>query len=458
MKKPLVVLDIVGLSAAHLGTSTPHLSALAQRGFRAELGTVLPAVTCSAQTTMATGKPPSEHGIVGNGWYFRDLAEVWLWRQSNDLIEVPSIVDLARERDPGFTSAHLFWWYAMYAPSDWIVTPRPTYHADGRKSPDFYTDPPEIRGRIRDALGEFPLFHFWGPGADIRSTDWIGRCAEHVMRAQRPDLSLVYLPHLDYDLQRYGPQFDGVDRVLREVDEVAGRIIALAGELDMEVVALSEYGITPVSRSVSINRALRDAGLLRVHHAHNGELLDPGASRAFAVVDHQLAHVYVKDPADISSVRGLLEGLDGVDFVLDADGKREHGLDHARAGELVAVSAADAWFDYYYWLDESKAPDFARTVDIHRKPGYDPLELFIDPARPAMKARVIAKVLGKKLGLRTLMDVVPLDTSLIRGSHGRLPERPEDGPVLISSSKKHAAEKFAMTEVCDFLLASMFDG
>ncbi len=460
--KSLVLLDVVGLSAGLLGPSTPHLQSLAQSGFRAELGTVLPAVTCSAQATLLTGELPRAHGIVGNGWHFRDLAEVWLWRQSNRLVESEQVWHAARRRSQRdgldvFRCANVFWWYAIGAATDWTVTPRPAYHADGRKSPDFYTDPAELRGALREELGEFPLFHFWGPGADIRSTRWIGKAAEHLLWRHRPHLTLVYLPHLDYDLQRHGPRFAGLDRVLREVDEVAGAIIRTARELDMEVIALSEYGITAVEDSVSINRVLRAEGLLRVHDAHNGELLDPATSRAFAVTDHQIAHVYVKDADDVVTVRRLLEGVEGVDEVLDRDAQCVHGLDHPRSGELVLVSAANRWFDYRYWLDDTRAPDFARTVDIHRKPGYDPLELFIDPARPFSRARVAARVLGGKLGLRTVMDVVPLDTRLVGGSHGRLPERPEDGPVLISSSRRQATSRLAMTDVHDLLLATIFD-
>jgi predicted AlkP superfamily pyrophosphatase or phosphodiesterase len=460
--KSLVVLDVVGLSAGLLGPNTPNLMSLAESGFRAELGTVLPAVTCSAQATLLTGELPRSHGIVGNGWFFRDLAEVWLWRQSSRLLEAPRVWSAARQRSQldglgKFYCANAFWWYAMGAETDFTVTPRPTYHADGRKSPDFYSDPPELRTALRDELGEFPLFHFWGPGADIRSTRWIGKAAEHVIARHRPHLTLVYLPHLDYDLQRFGPAFDGIDQALRDVDEVAGGIIRTARELEMEVVVLSEYGITSVDSSVSINRVLRSEGLLRVHHAHNGELLDPATSRAFAVSDHQVAHVYVQDADDVAPVRRLLEAVEGIDAVLDRDAQSEHGLDHPRSGELVAVSAANRWFDYYYWLDDARAPDFARTVDIHRKPGYDPLELFIDPARPFAKARIAAKLVGKKLGFRTLMDVVPLDTRLVGGSHGRLPERPEEGPVLLSSSRKQATSRLAMTEVHDLLLATMFD-
>jgi predicted AlkP superfamily pyrophosphatase or phosphodiesterase len=183
------------------------------------------------------------------------------------------------------------------------------------------------------------------------------------------------------------------------------------------------------------------------------EYLDPWASRAFAVADHQLAHVYVKDPADVDAVSKLLRNVDGVAEVLDAEGKQRAGLDHERAGELVAVAEADSWFTYYYWLDDERAPDYARGVEIHRKPGYDPAELFFDPADRWVKPRAASYLLRKKVGLRYAMRVVPLDPSIVRGSHGRLPDSPEDGPVFLSSDPALAPEgPVAATAVRDLLL------
>lgn len=455
--RSLVVVNLAGLSPQMVDERMPRLQALASDGFQAELGTVLPAVTCSAQATMLTGCLPREHGIVGNGWYCRELSEILMWKQSNHLVGAEKVWERGRARSGDFTCAKLFWWYNMYSGVDWSVTPRPSYHADGRKSPDFYAQPPELRDSLKLELGEFPLFNFWGPLSGIRSSEWIGRCAEQVIGIHHPTLTLVYLPHLDYDLQRYGPVFPGLDENLREVDRVAGGIIAAARQKDMEVIVLSEYGITPVNTSIPINRALRETGLLKVHRAHNGELLDAGASEAFAVSDHQVAHVYVSRKENLPSVKRLLEGLPGIEEVLDGDGKAAHGLDHPRSGDLVAVAEAGSWFDYHYWVDDAEAPDFARTVDIHRKPGYDPLELLLDPGRPLLKLRLGMKSLAARAGFRTLMNCVPLETGLLGGSHGRLPSNPAEGPVLISSSRKHAAAKLEMTEVSDHLLATIFD-
>jgi len=452
---PLVVINVVGLTPALLGEHTPHLNALAADGFRAELGTVLPAVTCTAQATMLTGHLPRGHGIVANGWYFRELAEVRFWHQANLLVGMPKVWEVARDREAGFTSANLFWWYNMYSTVDWSVTPRPVYPADGRKIPAIYSEPTELARHLASELGDFPFFDFWGPKAGIRSSEWIARAARATFDRHHPDLTLVYLPHLDYNLQRLGPHDPAIAADLRAVDRVAGALIDHCRGQGAEVVVVSEYGITAATGCLHINRALREAGLLRVQETVAGELLDAGASRAFAVADHQVAHVYVREREEIAKVKAILERGDGIERVLDAEGKRAAGLDHERAGDLVAVAAPGHWFTYYYWLDDAKAPDFARTVDIHRKPGYDPAELFLDPDLPLVKGRIAWRLAQKRLGMRYLMDVIPLRADLVKGTHGRLPDRPEDGPVLLCSNREGACERMAMTDVRDFLLAQL---
>lgn len=452
----LLVVNVVGLTRDLL-RHTPRIAAVGRDGFSATLGTILPAVTCSAHATLLTGRLPREHGIVANGWYFRDLAEVWLWRQSNHLVQGEKVWHAARRRfGAGFTVAQMFWWYNMYADVDWSATPRPIYPADGRKIPSIYCEPPELKDALSAELGAFPLFNFWGPTADIASSRWIAQATRSVIDRHAPTLALCYLPHLDYDLQRHGPDGPEAVAAAQEIDVVAGDLIEHARSRGYRVIVLSEYGIEPVRDGVHINRALREAGLLRAQKVDTGwELLDAGASEAFAVADHQIAHVYVKDPARVGQVKALLEGLDGVDRVLDAAGKAEVGLDHERSGELVAISAPDRWFTYYYWLDDALMPDFARTVDIHRKPGYDPVELFVDPQLKAVKVRVGLRLLQKKLGLRYYMDVIPLDARLVKGSHGRLPARRERGPVLLSTEKIGAADHLEMTAVHDLMLETM---
>jgi predicted AlkP superfamily pyrophosphatase or phosphodiesterase len=455
---PTLVLNVVGLTPALIGDHTPKLEAFRDAHALRPLTTVLPAVTCSVQTTFVTGRLPREHGVVGNGWYFRDLAQVWLWRQSNHLVYGDKIWDEAKRRDPSFTTAKLFWWYNMYSSADISITPRPMYTADGRKLPDVYTEPPELRAELTRELGTFPLFNFWGPRADITSSSWIAHSAERVVEKSAPTLTLVYLPHLDYDLQRFGPNDPRISRALGEIDAVCGELFELARRKNLRVVVLSEYGITEVSGAIHVNRALREAGLLRVREELGLEQLDAGASRAFAVADHQVAHVYVRDPRDLPQVRALCEKLDGVERVLDDAGKREAGLDHERSGELVLVSRADRWFSYYFWLDDARAPDYARTVDIHLKPGYDPVELFIDPKLSFPMLKVGRRLLARKLGFRNLLDVTSLDASLVKGSHGRLTDRPEDGPLLMSSVPELLPQgSVNATDVRDLLLRHVFD-
>ncbi len=451
--KRLLVLDVVGLTPRLLA-HMPRLSALRDAGAGARLDTVLPAVTCSVQSTLLTGVPPADHGVVGNGWYFRELGDVLLWRQHNRLVGGEKVWQAARALRPGYTVANVCWWYAMGADVDWTVTPRPVYYADGRKEPDCYTHPASLHDELTGRLGPFPLFHYWGPTAGIVSSRWIVDAARHLNRTHRPDLNLVYVPHLDYDLQRYGPDSRRARGAAAELDRTLAPLLDEARRDGVTVVVLSEYGITPVSRPVDINRALRRAGLLAVHTQDGMEYLGPWTSRAFAVADHQVAHVYVRDPADLPRVQELLHGLDGVAEVLDERGKKEHGLDHERAGELVAVARPEAWFTYYYWLDDARAPDFARTVEIHRKPGYDPAELNFDHNAPvAARRRAVTALARKKLGLRYTMNVVPLDGSRVRGSHGRLPDDPRDAPVLlVSDPRAPLREAVAATEVKDLLL------
>jgi predicted AlkP superfamily pyrophosphatase or phosphodiesterase len=433
---PTLVILVVGLTPALVGPHTPNLQRLATQGGLRSLQTVVPAVTCTVQSTLVTGLLPQGHGCVANGWYFRDLAEVMLWRQSNRLVSGEKIWDAAKRRDPDFTCAKMFWWYNMYASADWSATPRPMYPADGRKIPDHYTFPADLHDELDARLGTFPLFKFWGPLADIESSAWIARATAHVRETRKPTLTLCYLPHLDYNLQRLEPDpaQPRIAKDLQEVDALCGELIEPAVRDGHRIIVVSEYGITPVVDAVHINRALRQAGLIRVRVERGREILDTGASPAFALADHQLAHVYVQNDARVPEVKALLEGLDGVEAVLDEESKQAHGLDHPRSGELIAIAKADRWFSYYYWLDDARAPDFARTVDIHRKPGYDPVELFVDPAIRIPHLAIGWRLLKRKLGMRTLLDVISLkDTQLVRGSHGRLPHDPDHGPLVISS-------------------------
>lgn len=447
------VLNVVGLTPALIGEHTPHLRAFRDGGAIAPITPALPAVTCTAQADYLTGVRPCEHGIVANGWYYRDTQEVRFWQQADGLVQRPRVWDIAKCRERRFTCANLFWWFAMYCGADWTVTPRPMYPADGRKVPDVWTNPPELRRELQEELGQFPLFNFWGPGASIRSTQWIARAAQRVDERFDPTLSLVYLPHLDYALQKHGPAAAQIAGELRAVDSLVGDLINHFRERGARLIVLSEYGIVPVSRPVHINRVLREAGLVRVREELGTERLDAGASRAFAVADHQVAHVYVRDPADAPRVCELLKATPGIARLLDSPDKAAAGLDHPRSGELIAMAEPDAWFTYYFWLEDRFAPDYARTVDIHRKPGFDPVELFLDPAKRAVKARIAAKLMFRRLGFSTLLDVIPLDATLVKGSHA-LATSPEQGPLVMSDRPEllGRATPVASTQVCDVIL------
>lgn len=457
---PLLVLNVAGLTRELL-TRFPqrakNMVTLASEGGSCPLAPVLPAVTCPVQATFLTGLLPREHGVVGNGWYYRDLARVHFWEQSNALVQGEKLWQTGKQRDRNFTSAQLFWWFNMHSGNDVAVTPRPAHKADGSLISLTYTDPPQLAHELDAAYGRFPLFKFWGPDAGIEASQWIEQCTLHVLRQFSPTLTLAYLPHLDYNLQRLGPDDLRIGDDLEAVDQVVGRLVEAARAKGMQVVILSEYGMTQVDGAVHINRVLRRAGYLRAQEQADWELLDCGASRAFAVADHQVAHVHVRDGEDALAVKHLLEKTPGVERVLDQEAICEAGLDHSRAGELVAVSAADKWFTYYYWEDDAKAPPWAHEVDIHSKPGYDPVELFLDPRAHLVVPRILGRLALRKLGFWvTVMDFIPFDAMLVRGSHGRLPEKPEAGPVLITSARYAAPERMAATEVKGYLLKLLF--
>jgi predicted AlkP superfamily pyrophosphatase or phosphodiesterase len=447
------VINVVGLTPPLIGANTPRLQSFQAAGACASIRPTLPAVTCAAQATYLTGARPAEHGIVGNGWYFRDECEIRFWRQSNRLVQRPKIWERAREADAGFTCANMFWWYNMYSSVDLAVTPRPMYPADGRKLPDVWASPESLRGRLQAELGQFPLFQFWGPGSSITSSKWIADATRLVDEWHDPTLTLVYLPHLDYSLQKDGPESPRIAAELRAIDTLCGELIDHFQAHGAAVVVLSEYGIRSVRRPIHLNRLLREQGLLAVRDEMGHELLDAGVSRAFAVADHQIAHVYVNDPDCLTQVREILERTPGVAEVLDERGKRAQGIHHERAGELVAVAEPDAWFSYYYWLDDARAPDFARTVEIHRKPGFDPVELYLDPSMSLPKLRIGATLLKRKLGFRTLLDVIPLDASLVSGSHGRVTTEETESPLLMTNRAELLhRQQLDATDVHDVLL------
>jgi predicted AlkP superfamily pyrophosphatase or phosphodiesterase len=456
--QPLLLLNTLGLTSRLL-PHAPRLHALAQAGWSRPLREVLPAVTCTVQATFLTGQTAQGHGVVGNGWLYRDTGEVRFWQQSNRLIQAEPLYFTARrraaERGRAFRCAKLFWWFNQGAAVDLSVTPKPHYGADGNKIFDILGTPAGLAERLKRSLGAFPFSTFWGPMAGLPCTAWIARCGAEVLKSERPDLTLVYLPHLDYDTQRLGPQQCDLPRLVKELDASCEPLLDAARALGAQVWVVNEYTHVPVSRAVEPNRALRRAGLLSVRDGPFGETLDTFESRAFAVCDHQIAHVYVNDPADLPRVRDVIASLPGVANVAGGEGRAALGLDHPRAGELVALPEGDAWFAYPYWLDDRRAPDYARTVNIHAKPGYDPCELFFDPKLRFPKLRAARRLLRKKLGFRTLFDVVPLDASLVKGSHGLPVSDPLDRPVMIGTSAAPGEAEMPMTSVRDVILAAL---
>ena len=454
-----VVLNIVGLSQNVIcPDKTPFLFKYQNKHHSTVIEPSFPAVTCTAQANYYTGEFPSHHGIVGNGWYFRDECEVKFWRQSNHLVQSKKIWDVAFEKDRDFSCANLFGWYNMHSSVDYAVTPRPIYRADGLKLPDIYTEPMHLRDSLTEELGEFPLFHFWGPMTSRRSSAWIADAAKIVEMRYNPTLSLIYLPHLDYCLQKFGPDLDKIGSDLLEIDAICEDLVRFYQDHGAKVILLSEYGISPVDTCVPINKVLREYNFITVREELGKEILIPGASKAFAVADHQIAHVYVQDKNNLQDVKDLLNHTPGIGLVIDAEKKGHFHLNHKRSGELIAVANPHAWFSYPYWLDDAKAPDFARTVDIHRKPGYDPLELFLDPKIKYPKAKIIQTLAKKKLGMRYLMDVIPLETSLIKGSHGHLPETNGEKPLVIADDLLfNSTRPFQSTDVFDLLYYSLFE-
>lgn len=434
MPRHVVLLSIPGLRERDLALM-PRLAGLAAlQGAVVPLTPSFPCVTCPVQANLTTGVGPDRHGVVANGFYYRDKGEVEMWTAWNECIQAPQIWDLLHQHDPALTSAVWFPLHSKGAGADFICTPAPIHNPDGSESLWCYTRPTELYGELRDALGHFPLMHFWGPLANIKSTDWIVDSAVVGARKFHPRFSYIYLPHLDYAAQKEGPDSPRAAAALGELDAAIGRLIDgyhAAGLDDLVWLAASEYTITPVSRAAYPNRLLREAGLLSLTTVDGRELLDPSTSRAWALVDHQFAHVFVREAADVPRAAAALARDPAIERVLVGEDRRAIGLDHPRSGEIVVIAHPDAWLAYYWWLDDALAPPFARSVDIHRKPGYDPVELCFDPATRS----------------------IPLDATLIRGSHGYPATDPQRRGCLVTSSAAAVdSPTLRDVDICDVVL------
>ncbi|MCB2180972.1 MAG: alkaline phosphatase family protein [Desulfobulbaceae bacterium] len=417
-KKRVVVIDVVGLSCSHLEQreAIPNISALSDSGISCNMKPPFPALTLPAQATLTTGLSPSQHGVVANGFYFPENFQVSFWEQACSLVQGKPVWQQIREENSDLSTALLFMQNSLFADCKVVMTPKPMHTEDGLV-PWCYSKPVGFYEEVCRDIGEFPLYHYWGPRAGIESSRWIADAALKTLEIHGPDLMFVYLPHLDYSCQKFGPGSSEVMAELTRIDHEVGRIVAGVDALGLRdetvFVVLSEYAFSTVVDAVPLNRILRQHNLLHVREIRGKEYLDFELSPAFAMVDHQIAHIYIKDGFK-KEVGAVLEKEDGIEMLLQGDGdKKLYNIDHGRAGDIIAVSKRDRWFSYYWWLDDRYAPDFSGKVDIHRKPGYDPLELFFDPETRK----------------------IPQDTKLIRGSHGYPPRAEEDFVPLIINGK-----------------------
>ena len=440
--KHVIVLNIVGLSPEHLlmDDVLPNITGLLKNGLMAPLRPSFPAVTCSVQSSIATGHYPEEHGIIANGLFIKDEFRIAFWEQASSLVQKKRVWDIVKERRPELKTALLFWQNSLYANSDIVVTPRPLHTENGLVQ-WCYSKPVGYYEEIVEATEPFDLKHYWGPLASFKSSEWIANAAVYTLKKHKPNLMFVYLPHLDYSCQRFGLEQQSLKQELKNVDDLVGQILKAIDDNGMRedttIIGLSEYPFYDVSSSLSPNLILRDRGFLSVRKIGGKEYLDLECSRAFAMVDHQMAHIYVNNSEDIERVRKLFLETEGIKYVFGQDEKKEYQIASSRSGDLIIVSDEDKWLNYYYWNSLELAPDFAFTVDIHNKPGYDPLELFFDPET----------------------KTISLDTKLIKGSHGFPSSTGDKMAAFFISGEKTEFEKKDVFETIDIapLIFSLLD-
>jgi predicted AlkP superfamily pyrophosphatase or phosphodiesterase len=436
MPEYVILLSVPGLRRQDLA-HMPRLAALTAGGDQAELAPTFPAVTCTVQASMTTGAPPSEHGVIANGFYWRDRQAVEMWTTPNECVDRTQIWDTLHEQAPGVTSAVWFPLHAKHCGADYVCLPAPVHNPDGSESLWCYTKPEMLYGDFLAKLGHFPLMNYWGPLAGIKSTEWIVSSAIQAAEQFRPNFFYLYMQHLDYAPQKFGPESAETRQALADLDAELGRLIdgfaAAYGDAKPLWLVASEYVITPVDHVLYPNRLLRQGGLLEVKEVDGGELIDFEQSRAWALADHQFSHVFVRDrdAVTIAKVKDMFTGQPGVAEVFEPKDAPQYDLNHERSGDVVVVSEPHSWQAYYWWFDDARAPKFARTVDIHRKPGYDPVEMFFDPATRG----------------------IPLDATLVKGSHGAPANDPSQRGVLLSSQKGVFVEgPTADTDVAEIVL------
>jgi predicted AlkP superfamily pyrophosphatase or phosphodiesterase len=434
MPKNVVLLTIPGLREKDL-ENMPKLQKLVAGGTRSALSNNFPAVTWPAQANMLTGKLPDNHGVIANGFYWREEQKVEMWTAWNKTIQSPQIWDLLHQKSSAITSAAWFPMLSKGCGADYICMPAPIHNPDGSEELWCYTQPQDFYKDLLEPLQHFPLQNFWGPIANIKSTQWIADSAGLAAHKFQPNFFYIYLPHLDYAAQKLGPDSELAITAVTELDEVIGSLEADFNHAyqQQEIVwmIVSEYVITDVNHVSYPNRLLRDAGLLKIVE-QDGEHLDLENSDAWAMVDHQFSHVFIKnsDSAITRKVKQLFSGCPGIADVLANEERAQYHLNHERSGDVILISQPDSWQAYYWWNDDAKAPPFARTVDIHRKPGYDPVELHFD---------------------RTTRST-PLDATLVRGSHGAPVESKEQRGILLTSTEIGAPESIHDTDICGLVV------
>jgi predicted AlkP superfamily pyrophosphatase or phosphodiesterase len=379
-KKKLLVVQVAGLGC---NVVTGHGSE--QWGdlkFR-PMQSVFPAVTCAAQAAFRTGVSPDKAGMPGNGFYDRKLGKVMFWEQSSALVAGERIWE--QFRVAGKTVAMLFWQQSLGETVDMVLSPAPIHKHHGGMIQDCYSQPEDLYGRICEEVGRgFNLKNYWGPMASVKSSQWIAEATAYIIgMSDAPDLCMTYLPGLDYDLQRYGVESEKSQAALKDVFGQLDLLKRAAEDNGYELLVFGDYAIVDIDKGpVYLNRVLRESGYMATREVDGMLYPDFHVSRAFAVVDHEVAHIYVKDEAEKGEVTALLCEVEGVESVKDG----------------VAISKDGYWFAYPWWEDNKQAPEYAAHVDIHSKPGYDPCELFF------------GKVPWK----------VSVDADRVKGSHGKI--------------------------------------
>jgi predicted AlkP superfamily pyrophosphatase or phosphodiesterase len=428
--KKLVVLDIVGLSKGQFERIKPlHMSNILEGGSFTSFEPSFPAVTCSVQASIFSGTYPSQHGIIANGYYDRLFKQVSFWEQPSGLVKKPRIWDILKQKNPNFSSGLLFLQNSLFANSDVIISPKPI-HLDNKMIMWCYSKPENYYEKISEQLGTFDLKSYWGPFVSLNSSNWIINSAKITIQKNIPDLLIVYLPHLDYASQKFGPDSNEFSKSVYELDNLIGDFRNFLNEEfpdTYEILLISEYAFNDVKKSASPNLLLRQNGLLSTRRIEGKDYIDFEFSKAFAMVDHQIAHVYV-NPGYEDRVKSVLKNAD-MGIILDKNLQEEKHINHTNSGELILCSHPDTWFNYYWWDDIRYAPEFTFNVDIHRKPGYDPLELFLD-----FKTKYISH-----------------ETSLIKGSHGLISDYDSNLPIIGTSFKSKLNEKIPVTNIKQFI-------